>query len=98
MNRTMRTVLMSVVALLAILLTTLNAFAYSGFPARDYPRNQYGYESTYYSGPWGETMVYGAYGYFPNFNGNAPYGYRTYGYQYTPWDMRTGATSRFVSK
>jgi hypothetical protein len=95
----MKTKTLFVVILTAAMLLLLvkGASANSGFPALDYPSNQYGMESRYYDGPWGERMVYGAYGYFPNFNGQPPYGYRTYGYMYTPMDLRYGATSRFVS-
>lgn len=84
-----------VFALIALGFASIDAHAYSGFPARDYPYNQYGYEMRYYNGPWGERMVYGAYGYFPNWNGNYPYGYRTYGYMYTPWDLRYGRTMSY---
>jgi len=87
----LKTALIVFFALTALTLAAGSAFAYSGFPSNDYPHNQYGYESTYYNGPWGERVVYGAYGYFPNFN-SYPYGYRTYGYFYTPWDMRYGTT------
>jgi hypothetical protein len=73
-------------ALLALLLTMTSAFA---LPTGSYPYSNYGYHYRYYDGPWGERMVYGGYGYFPNWNGQRPYGYRTYGSIYTPWDIRT---------
>lgn len=93
-----KTLLVVLFAIAAVLIFTEGAHAYgSGFPAYDYPSNQYGMEARYYDGPWGERMVYGAYGYFPNFNGNRPYGYRSYGYFYTPQDLRYGNTMRFVS-
>lgn len=79
-------------ATLALLLGFSSAYAYSGFPTTDYPGNQYGMEYRYYNGPWGERMVYGSYGYFPNYNGYRPYGFRTYGAMYSPWDMRWGTT------
>ena len=82
------------IGIILVLLTTSSALAFSGFPATEYPGNQYGFEARYYSGPWGERMVYGAHGYFPNWHGYRPYGYRTYGYMYTPSDMRYGTTMR----
>jgi hypothetical protein len=84
--------LLLILLVLAMALFATSVHANSGFPARDYPFNQYGYDSTYYNGPWGERMVYGSYGYFPNFYGQYPYGYRTYGYMYTPNDLRYGNT------
>jgi hypothetical protein len=80
-------IILAFLAIIAALLATTGASAFSGFPARDYPSNQYGFGSTYYDGPWGERMVYGGPGFFPNFYGSYPYGYRTYGYIYTPADM-----------
>jgi hypothetical protein len=79
-------------AFLVLVLSMHSVAAYSGFPSYAYPGNQYGMEYRYYNGPWGERMVYGSHGYFPNFNGYHPYGYRTYGYMYSPWDMRWGTT------
>lgn len=87
-----RKIAVAIFALVALLLTVSSAWAFSSFPGPTYPGNQYGFESTYYRGPWGERMVYGSYGYFPNFYGYKPYGYRTYGAQYTPWNMRYGRT------
>ena len=86
----MKIVLLAVMVLSCMLLLMQPAAAFSGFPAQDYPGNQYGYHARFYSGPWGERMVYGGYGYFPNFYGHYPYGYRTYGYMYTPHDLRYG--------
>ncbi len=60
------------------------------FPGMYYPGNQYGLQSAYYQGQWGQVGVYGAYSYFPNWNGYPPYGYRPYGSIYTPWDIRYG--------
>jgi hypothetical protein len=90
---------MKVVLLAALfILLAASAFAFSGFPT-DYPRNQYGHESTYYQGPGGEYRVYGAYGYFPQPHGYWPYGHSKYGYIYSPWDMRTGNTpAGFVTR
>jgi hypothetical protein len=85
-----RKIIIAIFALAALLLTVSSAFAMSSFPGPVYPGNQYGHEYRYYSGPWGERMVYGGYGYFPNYNGYRPYGYKTYGSMYTPWDIRTG--------
>jgi len=79
------------IAIILIGLFAGSAIAYSGFPTYQYPGNQYGFQSRYYSGPWGERMVYGGYGYFPNWYGYQPYGYRTYGSFYTPTDLRMGA-------
>lgn len=80
------------------LLAVQSVSAYSGFPTREYPGNQYGYEYRYYNGPWGERMIYGSHGYFPNFYGYQPYGFRTYGQFYTPWDMRWGTTMRTTAR
>lgn len=88
--RLTRTFLLCTLALLLFTLVAHDASAYSGFPTRQYPGNQYGIGSTYYTGPWGERMVYGGYGYFPNPYGYRPYGYRTYGTFYTPTDLRYG--------
>jgi hypothetical protein len=85
-------VLLIIGAVILVALTFSSVTAYSGFPTRTYPGNQYGFGYRYYDGPWGERMVYGGPGYFPNYNGYAPYGYRTYGHMYSPWDMRWGTT------
>jgi hypothetical protein len=88
----MKWILLVIVALVAL----QSASAFSNFPSY-YPYNQYGMESRYYSGPWGERMVYGGYGYFQNPYGYYPYGYRSYGYMYTPTDLRMGSTGRYVT-
>jgi hypothetical protein len=98
---TMKSLLMILfaIAVLAVV-AAASAHAFSGFPVNGYPRNMYGYHSTYYTGPWGERMVYGGYGYFPNWAAQNGYGYRTYGYIYTPHDLRygrTGSTMGFVT-
>lgn len=79
-------------AIAAGLLALLSApaAAFSGFPNAHYPGNMYGHQSYFYSGPWGERMIYGGHGYFPNPYGYRPYGYRTYGSFYTIQDIRYG--------
>jgi hypothetical protein len=79
-------------AFVLFLLGASSAFAYSGFPNSYYPGNQYGHEATFYRGPWGEHAIYGSHAYFPNYQGYKPYGFRSYGYMYSPWQMRMGDT------
>lgn len=88
MNAIAKTLILLV---LALSISATTALAYSGFPTY-YPGNQYGVGARYYRGPWGEVMVYGAHGYFPNTNGYPPYGVRQYGHMYTVWDLRYGRT------
>lgn len=94
MSVTRTRLLVLTLTILTLLLFAQEAAAYSGFPNAYYPGNQYGIGSTYYTGPWGERMVYGGYGYFPNPYGYRPYGYRAYGSFYTPQDLRYGRASR----
>jgi len=68
--------------------------AHSGFPTPTYPKNQYGMQTTWYSGSNGAQHIYGAHSYFPNNYGYRPYGMRSYGYFYTPNDLRYGSTMR----
>jgi hypothetical protein len=85
----MKRIVLLIAAVLAFFIAVGGAQAFS-FPGPVYPGNQYGLEARYYNGPWGEVMVHGGYGYFQNFNGYRPYGYKTYGSMYTPWDIRNG--------
>lgn len=88
----MKRIIIALVAVLAFAISMGSTLAYSGFPSSYYPGNQYGHEYVFYNGPWGEHMAYGAHGYFPNPNGYRPYGYRSYGQMYSPWQMRWGNT------
>jgi hypothetical protein len=95
MNLNFKKIIVGLIIISTLLITISSAYA-SGFPMRNYPANQVGMETYYTQGNWGRIGVYGAYNQYPNFNGQPPYGYRTYGYTYTPWDLRTGATIRYT--
>lgn len=92
MDNAVKKLLAIIFVLVTLLLGAGSALAYSSFPSSYYPGNQYGHEYTFYQGPWGEHRVYGAYGYYPNYAGYRPYGFRTYGHMYSPWQMRWGTT------